>query len=228
MKNYYSLLGLESNATKTEIKKNYRSLASKFHPDVNPDPDAPTKFIAINEAYEVLSNKKTRAQYDLLRWEAAKQKTQAKDVEDYFSVFRPPKVSLRTKRNNAQKERSTKYHKSQSNSLLSLLFEGLVILSRHGLHFLGVFFSIFILKVSFKQLLTTIGGSGKTTIILSFFIAILFFALYKILQNFFIELGKDIDAFSVFYKLSRFKAKSIVWSVMLPLLLILAMILKSA
>ena len=62
---YYKILGLSKNATDAEIKKAYRKLARKYHPDVNPnDKEAEQKFKEINEANEVLSNKENRAKYD--------------------------------------------------------------------------------------------------------------------------------------------------------------------
>lgn len=62
MKNYYKILEVEENATEEEIKKSYRTLSKKYHPDVNPDGDE--KFKEINEAYEHLGDKTKRAQYD--------------------------------------------------------------------------------------------------------------------------------------------------------------------
>ncbi len=62
---YYKVLGLDKNATAAEIKKAYRKLARKYHPDVNPnDKEAEKKFKEVNEANEVLSNKENRAKYD--------------------------------------------------------------------------------------------------------------------------------------------------------------------
>lgn len=63
---YYQLLGVDRNASDAEIKKNYRRLAMKFHPDRNKDDAqaAEEKFKAIKEAYEVLSDQKKRAAYD--------------------------------------------------------------------------------------------------------------------------------------------------------------------
>ena len=64
MEDYYSLLGVQKNATKEEIKKAYRDLALKYHPDRNKDAGAEEKFKKINEAYAVLSDETKRRQYD--------------------------------------------------------------------------------------------------------------------------------------------------------------------
>ena len=61
---YYEILGVSRTADKDELKRAYRRLARKFHPDVNKDPGAEDRFKEINKAYEVLSEPEMRARYD--------------------------------------------------------------------------------------------------------------------------------------------------------------------
>lgn len=75
-KDYYSILGISSNASEDEIKQAYRTLAKQFHPDVNKSPEAHEKFIEISEAYEFLiarissgSNADDPTRDDLYSWE---------------------------------------------------------------------------------------------------------------------------------------------------------------
>ena len=101
---YYKILGIKKNATDKEIKKAYRKLARKYHPDINPDSkEAEKKFKEINEANEVLSNTENRKKYDKYgkdwkhgeEYEKAKQQHQGysntnggyseQDFSDYFS-----------------------------------------------------------------------------------------------------------------------------------------------
>ena len=64
-RDYYEVLGVSKDASDDEIKKAYRKLAIKYHPDKNPgDKEAEAKFKEVNEAHDVLSDKQKRARYD--------------------------------------------------------------------------------------------------------------------------------------------------------------------
>ena len=63
-RDYYEVLGISKGASDDEIKKAYRRMAKKYHPDINKEPGAEEKFKEINEAYEVLSDPQKKATYD--------------------------------------------------------------------------------------------------------------------------------------------------------------------
>ena len=64
-KDYYEILGVSRDADAAAIKSAYRKLARKYHPDVNKTKEAEEKFKDINEAYEVLSDKEKRMEYNI-------------------------------------------------------------------------------------------------------------------------------------------------------------------
>jgi len=88
-RDYYEVLGVSRNATKDEIKKAYRKLAMKYHPDRNPDDkEAEEKFKEAAEAYEVLSDDQKRARYDKFGHSGLGNGAQGfSDVNDIFSHF---------------------------------------------------------------------------------------------------------------------------------------------
>src|SRR5215467_11844267 len=94
---YYEVLGVSRTATADDIKKAYRKLARKYHPDVNPgDNSAEEKFKQIGEAYEVLSDPEKRQRYDQLgeNWKAGAdftpppgQSGQQYEFRDFGDIF---------------------------------------------------------------------------------------------------------------------------------------------
>lgn len=65
-KNYYDILGVKKDASAADIKKKYRKLVRKYHPDVSDDPNADAKIAEINNAYETIRDKDKRAEYDAM------------------------------------------------------------------------------------------------------------------------------------------------------------------
>ena len=91
-KDYYKTLGVDRKATEEEIKKTYRKLAMKYHPDRNKgDKKAEDKFKEISEAYAVLSDKEKRKQYDTFGSEGFQQRYSQEDIFrgfDFSNLFR--------------------------------------------------------------------------------------------------------------------------------------------
>lgn len=90
-RDYYEILGISKNASKTEIKKVYRKLALKYHPDKNPDKDAEEKFKEISEAYAVLYDDEKRKLYDMYGHAGIDQRYSSEDIfrgADFGDIFR--------------------------------------------------------------------------------------------------------------------------------------------
>ncbi|MFC1890778.1 DnaJ C-terminal domain-containing protein [Thermodesulfobacteriota bacterium] len=90
-KDYYQILGVSKSASPEEIKKSYRKLAMKYHPDRNKgDKDAETQFKNISEAYAVLSDKEKKKQYDMFGSEGFQNRYSQEDIfrnSDFGSIF---------------------------------------------------------------------------------------------------------------------------------------------
>lgn len=105
---YYEVLGLNPSATAEEIKKRYRELARRFHPDVAHTPEAADKFKAINEANRVLSDPQRRATYDAeLRLKEARQRKPEPGRETHRASTHAPSSSSTSSRSSPQESRST-------------------------------------------------------------------------------------------------------------------------
>src|SRR2546426_11405126 len=89
-RDYYKVLGIAQNAPKEEIKRAYRKLAVKFHPDMNPgDAEAEEKFKELGEAYDVLMDPDKRAAYNRFGHAAFAQGAAARGgFHDPFDIFR--------------------------------------------------------------------------------------------------------------------------------------------
>jgi DnaJ-class molecular chaperone len=90
-KDYYNILDINRNASKDEIKKAYRRLARKYHPDVSKDPHAEARFKELGEAYEVLKDPGKRIAYDRLgaNWKTGQDFRPPLDGKTSSAVFPP-------------------------------------------------------------------------------------------------------------------------------------------
>lgn len=88
-KDYYQTLGIPKGSNEEEIKKAYRRMALRFHPDKNKDANAEEKFKEIAEAYEVLSDPKKRLVYDQLGEEGERPVTGSSSNGSRLSVVNP-------------------------------------------------------------------------------------------------------------------------------------------
>lgn len=94
MENLYNILGVAPNASNDDIKKRYRSLAMRFHPDRNREEGAEARFNAIQQAYEVLTDAKRRAEYDQQMNDRIVLDAEAEAMDLWRSVFKFNGVEL--------------------------------------------------------------------------------------------------------------------------------------
>ncbi len=225
MKDYYALLGVQQDATNKEIKKNYRLLATQFHPDKSKAPDAADKFIVINEAYDILSDRKSRAQYDLKRWHALKELQRSSDS---FTTMRPPTVSTEAKRITAQLKRSLTYHKSDNklHRNLYLIKECFFIVSRYIYHVLGISLMIVVLQSVLSQIAANFQANYVGGILISILALILFYGIFKVLHIGFRDSKKDSSIFADAYRITTSEASWLLLSVFTVCMIVYGVILS--
>jgi curved DNA-binding protein len=100
-KDYYKILGVNKDASQDEIKKSYRKLAKKYHPDSNKDKDAENKFKEISEAFNVLNDKDKKAKYDAVGSSYNRFKTTGGNNTDFWDEW------LKKNTNNNSKTKNT-------------------------------------------------------------------------------------------------------------------------
>ncbi len=102
MKDYYKILGIKRDADVDEIKKAFREKAKKYHPDAKGDKEDQDKLIEIQEAYEVLSDKKKREKYDKELKKIEKERRIEYPQEFYFEIVISPLEARYGKRINIE------------------------------------------------------------------------------------------------------------------------------
>src|SRR5256886_6625926 len=108
-RDYYKILGVQRTASADEIKKVYRRLARKYHPDVSKEPNAEAKFKEVQEAYEVLKDPEKRAAYDQLgsEWQSGQQFRPPPDWGSGFEFRGGPRSRSRYQDNRGQEDLET-------------------------------------------------------------------------------------------------------------------------
>jgi len=193
LEEYYKILGLQAGVSLEEIKKAYRFLAKKYHPDVSDDPDAGDKFIKITEAYEILVNRSVIETLHI----TAESKEEQKFTYEYFrkAAKEKAKMAAEMRYEKLQREHEA-FQKSGMYDLflfLNYIFHGFIVLAALFLLVFPVvlairtgFFGMFFLWIIGGFLVLFIIGKGK-----SFFRLGSFFYTYKDLKALFNqEMGK--------------------------------------
>lgn len=132
MKDYFKILELASTASADEVKKAYRRLAKRYHPDRNSSPDAQQKFIEINEAYEFLLDDRRRTFYQQRQRQRVSPEEQARREATYQEWVRRQQKTARTRA-------EANAHASFEKFMKSPIYKTAIVMSRvYNYIFLGL------------------------------------------------------------------------------------------
>lgn len=125
---YYKVLGIEKNATADDIKRAYRKLAMKYHPDVNKEKDAEAMMKQVNVAYETLSDPKKREMYDRFGTQATQQQYQQQNRQagPYGQTFYSFDDLLRAMFEQQQQQQRSRQYYGQQPPRKSSFFQSVV------------------------------------------------------------------------------------------------------
>lgn len=165
-KDYYSILNISNNSTKTEIVKTFRDLAKKYHPDKNSSPNASEKFRKVFEAYEILKDENKRKTYDQF-W---KQKYQNKTVRNQ-SDFEPEfKEQREYAKQSAEKYSKMPYEDFIKSTIFDIKF---IVKKTPTIGAIILLFSLGIFFLFFMFMLFTSNIDGGTGILAGLFILLI-------------------------------------------------------
>ena len=172
-KNYYAILNISNNSTKTEIVKAFRSLAKKYHPDKNASPNASEKFREVFEAYEILKDEEKRKIYNRY-WNVKYQNKTVTSQNDFEPEFKEQREYAKQ---SAEKYSKMPYEDFINSTIFNIKFIvkktptiGAIIL----LFCLGLFF------LFFMSFLVTSNIDGGTGIFIGLFILIIAGAFFAV------------------------------------------------
>ena len=133
-KNYFNILNIPEGASVDDIKQAYRKLALKYHPDINPEPEAHSIFIEITQAYEYLLEKTQQ--------EAQSEQTYQYNFDnEYADILSEIKKESRAMAEKQRELRKEAERKRDEEFKQSGLYD-LTLLLRYGIHFLSILFGI--------------------------------------------------------------------------------------
>lgn len=158
---YYKIIGVSENATRDEIKKSFRELAKKYHPDKNKASNANEKFIEIFEAYEILINPIDRKYFDQKRKEYYNDNKQ-EILKQYFSEgkFDSSKHKAKEKANHFSRMNFNDFLQSSVFTVQKAVISSAIILM--------FLFGIFMILFSLYSIATNNNGMGFPTILFGF------------------------------------------------------------